>query len=284
MIVETPDVLSLAFRVVSFVLVLSAAGVPIFIAVFGRLLPNTRAAEVRVGWRMATVALIFVAAHYLLEAGRMAGDMSGVVDPSMQATVLRSGAGMAFGLRAAGLVLIALGLRWPAAAIALLGTSLAILSFTMTGHTSISPHRPAAAALLVLHLLVVSFWMSALRPLYRASRTEPSVVTGRLIDAFSRTAAWSVPLIFLAGAGLGVLLVPDLSTFKQPYGQLLLAKAAGFAVLMGLAALNKWRYGPACAAGETRAFRRTVIVEYVLICLVLAMTATMTMFYSPEGT
>jgi putative copper export protein len=56
-----------------------------------------------------------------------------------------------------------------------------------------------------------------------------------------------------------------------------------FAVLMGLAALNKWRYGPACAAGEARAFRRTVIVEYVLVCLVLAVTATMTTFYSPEA-
>lgn len=53
---------------------------------------------------------------------------------------------------------------------------------------------------------------------------------------------------------------------------------------MGLAALNKWRYGQACAAGQTRAFRRVVLVEYVLICMVLALTATMTMFYSPEET
>jgi copper resistance protein D len=166
--------------------------------------------------------------------------------------------------------------------VALLGAALAIASFALTGHTSSTPHRPAAAASLVLHLLVVSFWIGALLPLYNISRSEPPAVAGRLINAFSRVAAWLVPIILLAGVALAALLVPDLSTFKRPYGQLLLAKAAVFALLMGLAALNKWRHGPACERGETRAFRQTVIAEYVLICLVLALTATMTTFYSPE--
>ena len=91
-----------------------------------------------------------------------------------------------------------------------------------------------------------------------------------------------MPLILLAGIGLSALLLPGLATFKQPYGQLLLAKLAGFAVLMAMAALNKWRFGPACAAGNTAAFERTVSVEYVLICVVLTATAIMTMFFSPE--
>jgi putative copper export protein len=92
-----------------------------------------------------------------------------------------------------------------------------------------------------------------------------------------------VPVILLAGVGLTVLLVPDWAVFRQPYGQLLLAKVALFAVLMALATLNKWTFGPACASGRTRAFKQAVAVEYVLICAVLAITAILTTFYSPEA-
>ena len=199
---------------------------------------------------------------------------------------------MELALRVTGLVLIAAGLRWPMPpavrwptpriAIALVGTALAIVSFALMGHTSVTPHRLAAAALLVLHLLVVAFWIGALWPLYRVTRDASPPVAGRLIDAFSQVAAWVVPVILIAGVGLAALLVPSLTTFQQPYGQLLLAKVVGFAILMGLATLNKWKYGPACATGETHAFRKAVLVEYLLICLVLAVTATMTTFYSPE--
>lgn len=275
MTLDGPDALSVVLRAVSFVLLLNAAGIPIFVAAFGRLSPDILPRIRRLGWQLASGALVFVTAHHLLEAARMAGEMSGLMDPAMQSTTLWSKEGAAFALRAAGTVLVALGLARPPRAIALTGTALAILSFTLVGHTSINPHRAAAAALLTLHLLLVAFWLGALWPLYMSA-------SGRLIDAFSRAAAWSVPLILVAGTALATLLVPDLSAFKQPYGQLLLAKTASFAVLMALAALNKWRFGPACDAGDTRAFKRTVVVEYGLICAVLAITATMTTFYSPE--
>jgi putative copper export protein len=52
---------------------------------------------------------------------------------------------------------------------------------------------------------------------------------------------------------------------------------------MALATLNKWTFGPACAKGRTRAFKQALAIEYVLICIVLAITATMTTFYSPEA-
>jgi Copper resistance protein D len=170
-----------------------------------------------------------------------------------------------------------------ALAVGIAGAVLAVAAFTLTGHTSVTPHRPAAAALLTLHLLVVAFWVGSLWPLYLVAGREPPPVAAHLIDAFSRVAAWVVPVILLAGVGLTVLLVPDWAVFKQPYGQLLLAKVALFAVLMALATLNKWTFGPACARGRTRAFKQAVAVEYVLICAVLAITAMMTTFYSPEA-
>ena len=280
---DGPDALSVAFRAASFVLLLNAAGISIFIAVFGRLLPDSVPAIAKLGWRLAIAALVFVAGHHALEAARMAGEMSGVVDPAMQAMTLRSSEGAACALRMVGLALVAVGLRWRAPAVGIAGAVLAVAAFTLTGHTSVTPYRPAAAALLTLHLLVVAFWLGSLWPLYLAANREPPPIAAHLIDAFSRVAAWVVPVILLAGVGLTVLLVPNWAVFKQPYGQLLLAKGALFAVLMALATLNKWTFGPACASGRTRAFKQAVAVEYVLICAVLAITAVLTTFYSPEA-
>ena len=56
---EGPDALSVAFRAASFVLLLNAAGIPIFIAVFGHLIPDSLAAIAKIGWRLAIAALVF---------------------------------------------------------------------------------------------------------------------------------------------------------------------------------------------------------------------------------
>jgi copper resistance protein D len=68
--------------------------------------------------------------------------------------------------------------------------------------------------------------------------------------------------------------------------KLLLVKIGGFALLMGLASLNKWRLGPAIARGELpalTAFRRSVATEYTLIAGVLTATTVMTTFFSPDA-
>lgn len=285
MMMDGPDALSAALRAVSFALLLNAAGIPIFIAAFGHLAPNSLSGVKKLGSRLAIGALVFVAAHQALEAARMAGQMSGITDPAMQKMALLSPAGATFAARILGLILIVAGLRpapSPANAIALLGALMTITSFTLMGHTATNTHRAAAAASITLHLLVVAFWLGALWPLYLAAKKEQPATAGHLIDRFSVAATWAVPLILLAGIGLSALLLPGLATFRQPYGQLLLAKLAGFAVLMAMAALNKWHFGPACAEGNTAAFGRTVVIEYVLICAVLTATAVMTTFFSPE--
>ena len=274
-----PDALSAALRAISFALLLNAAGIPIFIAAFGRLIPNSLPDVIKLGSRVTIAALVFVAAHQALEAARMAGEMSGVVDPAMQKIALLSAAGAAFAVRIIGLALVAVGLRSATSTLALSGTLLTTTSFTLLGHTTTTPHRVAAALLVTVHLLVVAFWIGSLWPLYIAATKDPPA---RVIESFSKTAAAVVPIILLAGIGLTALLLPSLAAFKQPYGQLLLAKVTGFAVLMAVASLNKWHFGPACAEGDTAAFKRTVAVEYVLICAVLAVTAAMTTFYSPE--
>jgi putative copper export protein len=93
-----------------------------------------------------------------------------------------------------------------------------------------------------------------------------------------------VPAIALAGIAIAVAIVPTWAALWTPYGLLLSGKLLGFAMLMGLAALNKLKLGPALAQGSqaaSRALRCSLIVEFVFIASVLAVTATMTAMFSP---
>jgi copper resistance protein D len=284
---EFPDVLSVIVRALSFVLLFQAAGVAVFAAIFDRRLANSRGTVHRLGRMAALAAMVSVAGHYALEAARMAGEMSGMWDPTLQGVAWNSPGRAALICRLLGLLLIALGLRgasvrWTIVAVG--GVVLVTLAFTLTGHTSVNAHRWPLAALLMIHLLVVAFWFGALWPLYIVSSREIPTRASNIIERFSAVATWLVPMILLAGCAMAILLLPNLSALSEPYGELLIAKVVGFTLLMGLATANKWRLGPALIRGglqDGRRFRRSVAAEYVLIAAVLAITAVMTSFFSP---
>jgi copper resistance protein D len=284
-----PDVISAILRALSFVLLFQAAGVAIFVAMFGRRLASSLVPVRRLGQAAALAAIVLVAGQYALEAARMAGEMSGIWDPILQGMAWNSPARAALICRLLGLLLIAVGLqrgsgRWTIVAVG--GAVLATGAFTLTGHTSVNVHRAALAALLMLHLLVVAFWFGALGPLYTASLRETPARAADIIERFTAVATWLVPAILLAGIVMAILLLPNLSALSDPYGELLIAKVVGFAALMGLAAANKWRFGPALVHGPAQSglwFRRSVVAEYVLIAVVLTITAVMTSFFSPEA-
>jgi copper resistance protein D len=287
--VRMTDVLSVILRALSFVLLFQAAGVAIFVALFGRRLASSRGAVHRLGQAAALAAIVLVAAHYALEPARMAGELSGMWDPALQGMVWHSPNRAALVCRLAGLLLIAIGLQVAgprSTIVAVGGAVLATGAFTLTGHTSVNVHRGALAMLLMLHLLVVAFWFGALWPLYLASLRETPARASDIIERFTTVATWLVPVILLAGIVMAVLLLPNISALSEPYGELLIAKVVGFAVLMGLAAANKWRLGPALVHGPVQSglwFRRSLAAESVLIAAVLTITAVMTSFFSPEA-
>lgn len=282
------DMLSVALRAASFVLLLQAAGIALFIVIFGDRIEESSAATRSIGSLSAWLAIAAVIGHYVLQAGRMAGDLSGVGSGQLQRIALNSPDAAEASLAILGLALIAAGLRGAnglAAASKVVGAALAVVAFTLAGHTSVSPHRWFLIVALTVHVLIVAFWLGALVPLYLATRLERAPIAAKVVAAFSRAATWIVPGVFLAGAVLAVGLLPGLATFARPYGQLLLVKIGGFAVLMALAAINKWRLTPALARGELQAgaaLRRSVTAEYVLIACVLTATAVMTTFFSPD--
>jgi len=282
----TVDIISIVVRALGFVTMLQAVGIFLFTALFGpqaRALSNELRSTAR--W-LAMVALLLVGIHQLLEPARMTGSLPGIMELSLQRRVLLSAIGLANALRVAGLLAVMMACTKPgrqAMALGLIGGVLVALSFAAIGHTSINPLRSVLAPLLALHVWVVAFWFGALWPLFLVTRLEPRTAAA-IVDRFSRLATWMVPGIAVAGVAMAAAIVPTWGAMWTPYGILLSGKAIGFAVLMGLAALNKFRLGPALGLGSqaaSRALRGSLIVESLLIASVLATTATMTAMFSP---
>ncbi|HEY0340757.1 MAG TPA: CopD family protein [Steroidobacteraceae bacterium] len=310
-----PDILSVVLRALSFVLQLQAAGTVFFVAAFGPALTISLPGLRTLARVTALAALGTAAGHYILEAARMAGEMSGMLDSSLQDLAWSSSFGGAFTVRALGLLLIVAGMRPVSAKItasrffaasvggssaaflmkrlsargftivAVTGAVLVAVSFTLMGHTATDSHRGLLAQLLLAHLLIVAFWFGALWPLCQITLRESRERVARVVAVFSLAAFWLVPLILVAGIAMAAVLLPDVAALRHPYGELLIAKSALYAVLLGCAALNKWRLGPGLGSGDPKAgriFRRVVITEYAIMVVVLSITAVMTTFLSPE--
>ena len=280
----SPDIVSVALRAVSLIALLLGAGIAVFIGLFRPLLGSAETGIRRLGIWAAAGAVPLLMGQLILEAARMAGEFDGVFDWSLERIVWISATGAAFGTRVVGLVLILAGLVRSgrrAQVIGCGGSVLVAVSFALMGHTAAASHRWLLGSALITHALIAAFWLGAIPALYVAVVREIPARAGELIEAFSRIAIWIVPLLAVAGGVMAVALIPRLAVLAQPYGLLLLGKIVGFTMLMGLAAANRWRLGPAVMRGVTRPFMRSLAIEYVLIISVLVATATMTSLYSP---
>lgn len=283
------DWLSVALRGLSFVAMAQAAGALLFLY-SGRVRLGPAVQPIRRharGWIIA--GLLLVPVQYALEAGRMAGQVGGILDPDLQRFVLGTPAAGTAGARVAALTLLAAALgmgrtRPVAFAASLVGVALLASSFPLTGHTRVAPERWLLAPMLALHVLVVCFWFGALLPLLLVARHEAAATAARVVAGFSRMATLVVPALLLSGVFIAALLLPGFDALASGYGRGLLAKAAAFAVLMGLASLNKWRLGPLLEHGGTEArqrFIRTVQAEWLIIAAVLVGTAALTTLAAP---
>jgi putative copper resistance protein D len=283
------DALAVTVRALSFIAMFEAAGGAWFLTQFASGLPAAGPTIVRHVQTAAVAGLVLVLVHFDLGAAQLSGEFSGLWDLPLLQLAWQTAPGSGLCLRVAGLLLILIGLRGRGrglrTCICMLGSGMVLLAFITIGHTVDHPQRAALALVLVAHLLAVAFWFGALWPLRRVVTLEAAVTAATVLERFSRIALWVVPGLLLAGTTLAVMLLPGLAVFAQPYGRLLLAKIAGFAVLMGFAALNKLRLTPALARGESAAvmgLRRSLLLEYLIIAAVLTVTAVMTGLFSPD--
>jgi putative copper resistance protein D len=282
------DALVIGLRAIGFVALFQAAGAALFLALYEPHIARPSAERLRTLARVAAlVALVAAVLHYVLTPARMAGDFGSTFDPALESLLLRSNSGGAHNERVVGLAILLLSLdrasklnTWAACA----GAALALLSFVLMGHTVIHPQRWLLAPLLLVHVVVAAVWLGALAGLYLAAR-DTGAASGPLVTRFSVHATWAVPAIFVCGLGMSVLFVPSVRELMTPYGAMVLGKSAAFALLMVLAAYNKWRFGPRLLDGDSNAaagLMRAITVEWLLIGAVLVATAVMTSLYAPE--
>jgi len=284
------DGVSVILRGLGFIAIFQAAGMAIFLALFQRMLtPATTLGLRRIGVGATIVGLVLVAAHFALEPARLGGELAAITDSGLRDIILQSSLADAFAWRACGLLLLIVGLALPARAgllLSVVGALFALIAFTRTGHATTHSPGLLLAVLLFIHVAAVAFWFGSLLPLRRVAAAELPAAAARIVEAFSHLALRLVPLLVVAGIALGILLLRDWSNLATPYGRLLVLKGALFSILMMLAALNRRRYGPALASGKSgavRLFNAVVMAEFALIAVILAVTAALTMFYSPSA-
>ena len=216
----------------------------------------------------------------------MGGTFSGAFDPAIVGMVAESPLGTSLWVRLAGLALVCLAVvdRRQARIAAGCGAALVCASFALRGHSLEEP-RLVLGLLVTFHLLGLAFWVGVFAPLHRLAGSDTHAA-GALAAEFSAWAVRVVPALAAAGVALFVILTADpLAALGTPYGQLLAVKLALFTLLLGLAALNRYRLTPALQMRTLRAganLRRSIRLEALVVLAILATTATFTTVAFPE--
>lgn len=226
-----------------------------------------------------------------------AADMAGGADPSMMAMVLTS---TSFGHAAVTRLVVVvtallLLLKQPDRLRLWLVTALGAVATTSLAWGGHAMSGDGTAGLIhffadIVHLLAAAIWIGALGILmmmvtHYGARTSgsPERRLGRALSGFSGVGTAAVALLILSGLINGWLLVgPDhlWGLFTTLYGRLLLIKLALFMVMLGLAALHRWRLTPRLEnavrrGADTRSgvieIRRSIALETVSAVLVLGL-------------
>lgn len=284
-----PDLVAVAARAFGFAAVLQAAGAAIFLSVFGAKLTTAETSIRRLVATAAILGLLLTGLIYLLEPARMSGDFSSAFDTRLHSLLAETNAAKAVAFRIFALMLLfwgAISSRPAGRTRMIFGAAFSVISFGLIGHISSSEPGWFLFILLASHLIIAAFWFGALIPLLTTLATESRTTAAAVVDSFSKIAFWLVPALFVAGAVMAFFLIGSWNELvTTSYGRLLLTKASLFALLMGLAGLNKFRFGPALSRGEDRGLaglRSAIRIEFWLILAVLTATAFLTTLFSPE--
>ncbi|WP_246088427.1 copper resistance CopC/CopD family protein [Phreatobacter stygius] len=149
------------------------------------------------------------------------------------------------------------------------------LSLAATGHAAHAPPQVLTRSAVFLHGIGAAYWAGALLPLaLMARRPGPELLAA--LSRFSRLAVPLVAVLALSGLGLAVIqLDRPAALIDTAYGQVLTAKLVLVALLLALAAFNRFRLTPALprAPSNTRALIRSIGAEVVLVLAILGLVA-----------
>lgn len=283
---ESFDAVAVALRAVAFIAALQAAGLALFVAAHRHTLAGNVPPLVSLARMLTLVGFALVLGHQAVEATRLAGDWSGMLEMDIQSGNWHRSPGVSALVGGAGLAIEYAG--WclngnSGRLLAVFGALGVVASFALTGHTTAATVSPLVRVLLVLHVTIVSYWLGSVVALMRLARVGTTHSLEEVSTRFSASAVWIVPAILPIGVAMAVGLLPNLAALRTVYGALLISKVGGFSILLMLAAVNRWRIVPALQRepfAATQRFRGTLYAEYLLLVGVLSVTAVMTSLFS----
>ncbi len=163
--------------------------------------------------------------------------------------------------------------RAPAVVLALAGAGLVVTS--LAGHAWTAPGRWVAVGSDVVHLGAVAVWIGGVVALLAVLPLLGRHDRVGVATRFSALALVAAALVAASGTVSGWQQVRTLEGLTSTtYGRLLLAKVAGFAVLVVLGWLNRARFVP-LVERTVGPLRRSLRIELVVAALVLALTAAL---------
>ena len=245
-------------------------------------------ANLRVGRRAAVVAAV----TYVLAVGLGGADLvNGGADALFTSAAWRQGAqttllpSALIGLFAMAILYFAL--RQRSRVSLAVAAFFAVVSFLVTGHAALASPIWVMAPMVAIHLVCAAFWLAALIPLFVTAREEPVTDAGFVMTQFSGRAVYTVTALIASGAVITWIQVETLAAFTNTvYGPRLLIKLGLFAVLLGLAAYNKFVLTPnleRAEDGAAPALRRSIVVELVIYTLILGAAASLTLTPPPRA-
>lgn len=275
------DGLAVVLRALYYVATIGAAGLAFFMIGFGHRMRPDELARLRRSLLGAIAAglIVSVAALALRVLVLTAG--ASMTDGAVWEAMMRSRIGDAFLMRSAGLILLAAALMpWRAGpAIAAVGGVLVLSSYAAMGHSMLFQPRQEIAALVVLHLGVVAFWVGSLLPLLWVAGRSDGAETVALLQDWSRAATVAVAVMLASGVLLSWYLTVRLDLiFEAWHGWALAAKVTAVLAALALALVNRLRHTPALAQGLPGAGARlaaSIRFEIVLVLLAFYLAAEM---------
>jgi copper transport protein len=240
---------------------------------------------------LATLAALALGVLLLGVAGcNLAGtSLAGLASATAWRVASTSSLAKSLAVAVAGLVLIlaALPRLGRSRLVALAGSLIAMASFALTGHAATAAPAWLMRWAVPLHALCAAFWLGALPLLIAAVRAGPAGEAYRLLARFSAQAVVVVIVILTLGVAIALVQIGHVAMLWQtPYGIVLMGKLAAVALLLAVAAHNKWHATPLLAGGGAsaqRAFLRAIAAEYVLFAAIVGFTAALGQIEPPRA-
>lgn len=251
----------IAARALVYLLLLPAAGLPLYALTALRVAPVSTAIRRMTG---VLAVLAGLASIWWVVASVSAMAATRVAELDRETIMVVAGAtplGMVLVVRLAALAILAATILWPRVPLALpvLAGLAALATAAFTGHAGASEgttglvHRIADAA----HLAAGACWLAALLRFVAGSFGGGSAqAAAARLARFAATGTVIVAILAVTGlANLVLIAGPGLPP-PGPWSWLLVAKLGLFAAMLGLAAANRWRLTPALERGDPGAERR----------------------------